>query len=162
MLKDMTDKFFKKVTPADMTAEEIDGTQATEENLVAEAVILNPDATDPDDIELQMELDDYDDDGEPKSFDAWDLAADAYHAGDAKDWVDNLKVAENEPDQIYPTAEEPVAEEEPMSDEDQLLASQRAMKKYRANRAKQIAKHNAETNLFNFSDALEALDKLDY
>lgn len=162
MLKDVTDQFFTKVTPTDISAEEIDDTHATEENLETEAVILNPEATDPDDIALQMELDDYDDNGEPKSFDAWDLATDAYHAGDTKAWVDNLKVAEHDPNQIYPTAVEPVTQEEPMSDEDKLVASQQAMKKYQANKAKQIAKYNAETDLFNFSDALEALDKLDY
>ena len=42
----------------------------TDEKLKTGAVILNPEVEDPDDIALQMELDDYDDNGDPKSFDA--------------------------------------------------------------------------------------------
>lgn len=156
MLKDVTDKFFTKVTPAEMPAEEVNNTQPTDEKLKTEAVILNPEVEDPDDIELQMELDDYDDNGDPKSFDAWDLASDAFHNGDTDAWVANLKRAEHDPEQIYPEAVPVEPNNVPMSDEedDELAISQ--------DDAEPVEKQSGETNLFNFSDALEALNELEY
>ena len=156
MLKDVTDKFFTKVTPADVSAEEVNNIQPTDEKLKTEAVILNPEAEDPDDIALQMELDDYDANGDPKSFDAWDLASDAFHNGDTDAWVANLKRAEHDPEQIYPEAAPDDTDGEPMSDEDddELATSH--------DEAEPVEKQSRETNLFNFSDALEALDELEY
>ena len=156
MLKDVTDKFFTKVTPADVSAEEVNNIQPTDEKLKTEAVILNPEAEDPDDIALQMELDDYDDNGDPKSFDAWDLASDAFHNGDTDAWVANLKRAEHDPEQIYPEAAPDDTDDEPVSDEDddELATSH--------DEAEPVEKQSGETNLFNFSDALEALNELEY
>lgn len=118
-------------------------------NSVDEAVCLNPSAAEPEDMNIQMELDDYDDNGEAKSFDAWDKSVDAYHKKDAKTWADELHRMERDPDQIDIREPEHGYKPEPMTHDDELEASQNAMKKYQADRAKRIAKLNAETDLFN-------------
>lgn len=127
------------------------------EALMDEAVNLTPMAQDPDEMRLQLELDDYDDNGEIKSFAAWDNATDAYHAGDAKAWKDNLIQMERDPAQVNVHGSQPQYTASSLSKEDELANEEEMVKKYQIQRAKRIAKQNAETDLFNFDfDELEA------
>lgn len=146
-----------------MYIEEADEEDIEEDNIIRystphpvdEAVILNPNAVDPADITLQMEMDDYDDEGNLKDMSAWDNATDAYHAGDVKTWKDELTRMERDPNQVNVHTEHPHYSPEPMSHEDELANEEEMVKKYQIQRAKRIAKQNLERNLFNldFEDA---------